>query len=106
MGEQLQNDGCENKDANNPTPPEDNNPPESHDQAEDPNEEDMDPEEFQRLDNQLDALFTALDDIESKNDNIHAQLLDLLQANREVRKQLMEEKGTAEAEDTNNTQNN
>lgn len=42
------------------------------------------------LDNQLDALNTALDDIEEKNSTIHAQLLQLLQSNREIRQQLQE----------------
>jgi hypothetical protein len=40
------------------------------------------------LDNQLDALNSALDDIEQRNDDIHAQLLVLLQSNREIRKQM------------------
>lgn len=31
---------------------------------------------------------SALDDIEQKNDNIHAKLLELLNANREIRRQL------------------
>ncbi|KAJ8920652.1 hypothetical protein NQ315_004791 [Exocentrus adspersus] len=53
-------------------------------------EEDMTTEEFEQLDNQLDALNSALDDIEQKNDNIHAQLLQLLHANREIRQQLQE----------------
>lgn len=42
------------------------------------------------LDSQLDALNSALDDIEQKNDDIHAQLLLLLQSNREIRKQMQE----------------
>ncbi|XP_023028234.2 uncharacterized protein [Leptinotarsa decemlineata] len=50
--------------------------------------EDMSPEEFANLDSQLDELNSALDDIEQKNDDIHAKLLQLLHANREVRKQL------------------
>ncbi|KAJ3632917.1 hypothetical protein MTP99_009898 [Tenebrio molitor] len=50
--------------------------------------EDMSPEEFQMLDSQLDALNSALDDIEQRNDDIHAQLLVLLQSNREIRKQM------------------
>lgn len=44
--------------------------------------------EFEKLDNQLDELNSALDDIEQKNDDIHAKLLELLHANREIRKQL------------------
>lgn len=90
MGEKLQNDSLDNKDSNNPPATEDNNSADNNDQMDDINEDDLDPEEFQRLDNQLNALFTALDDIESKNDNIHAQLLELLQANRDIRKQLHE----------------
>ncbi|XP_060516547.1 bublin coiled-coil protein-like [Cylas formicarius] len=62
---------------------------EIHDQVNDCNEE-LTPEEFQHLDKQLDDLFIALDDIESKNDNIHAQLLQLLHSNREIRQQLQQ----------------
>lgn len=40
------------------------------------------------MDHQLDQLFVALDEIESKNDNLHAQLLQLLDSNREIRKEL------------------
>ncbi|RZC38426.1 UPF0184 domain containing protein [Asbolus verrucosus] len=50
--------------------------------------------EGKMLDNQLDALNSALDDIEQKNDNIHAQLLQLLQSNREIRKQIQESNAT------------
>lgn len=42
------------------------------------------------LDNQLDALNSALDNIEQKNDDIHAQLLLLLQSNKEIRQQMKE----------------
>ncbi|KAJ8966098.1 hypothetical protein NQ317_008773 [Molorchus minor] len=55
-------------------------------------EEDMAPEEFEKLDSQLDALNSALDDIEQKNDDIHAQLVQLLHANREIRQQLQASK--------------
>lgn len=86
MGEQHHKDLLENTNCNNPTPPPDG------DELQPPNEEEDGEEltqaEYQQLDRQLDALFTALDDIESKNDNIHAQLLQLLDANREIRKQL------------------
>lgn len=50
--------------------------------------DDMSPEEFQAINNQLDALNTALDDIEQKNDNIHARLLQLLESNKEIRQQM------------------
>ncbi|CAG9863486.1 unnamed protein product [Phyllotreta striolata] len=59
--------------------------------------EGMSPEEFAALDNQLDALNSALDDIEQKNDSIHAQLVQLLTANREIRQQLQQ----ANSENTN-----
>ncbi|XP_030748136.1 UPF0184 protein C9orf16 homolog [Sitophilus oryzae] len=57
---------------------------------EDYTEENIGDEAFQNLDHQLDALFVALDEIESKNDNLHAQLLQLLHSNREIRKELQE----------------
>ncbi|VEN43711.1 unnamed protein product [Callosobruchus maculatus] len=56
--------------------------------TEDDDFEDMTPEDFEKLNSQLDALNSALDNIEQKNDNIHAQLVQLLNANREVRHQL------------------
>lgn len=40
------------------------------------------------LDGQLDALNAALDNIEQKNDDIHAQLVQLLHSNREIRRQM------------------
>ncbi|KAG5880470.1 hypothetical protein JTB14_000575 [Gonioctena quinquepunctata] len=54
--------------------------------------EDMTPEEIANLDSQLEALNSALDDIEQKNDDIHAKLVQLLHANREVREELKFEK--------------
>ncbi|XP_044268199.1 UPF0184 protein AAEL002161 [Tribolium madens] len=65
--------------------------------------DDMSPEEFQMLDSQLDALNSALDNIEQKNDDIHAQLLLLLQSNREIRQQIQE--SSAEGEQEADTQN-
>jgi len=52
--------------------------------------DDLSPEEFYMINKQLDDLSSALDDIEQKNDNIHAQLLQLLEDNREMRKQIQE----------------
>ncbi|CAH1098532.1 unnamed protein product [Psylliodes chrysocephalus] len=79
--------GEENMDANSES--NDNNTNDEPNEEED-NSGDMSPEEFAALDNQLDVLNSALDDIEQKNDNIHAQLLQLLEANREVRQQLQQ----------------
>lgn len=42
------------------------------------------------LEDELDHLQTALDHLERKNDDIHAELIDLLQSNREARKQFRE----------------
>ncbi|EFN80953.1 UPF0184 protein AAEL002161 [Harpegnathos saltator] len=42
------------------------------------------------LEDQLDYLQIALDHLEKKNDNIRAELIDLLQSNREARKQFQE----------------
>ncbi|XP_025985930.1 UPF0184 protein C9orf16 homolog [Solenopsis invicta] len=42
------------------------------------------------LADELDHLQTALDHLERKNDDIHAQLMELLQSNREARKQFQE----------------
>ncbi|XP_050513718.1 bublin coiled-coil protein [Diabrotica virgifera virgifera] len=70
----------------------------------DEDNDDMSPEEFAALDHQLDALNSALDDIEQKNDNIHSQLLELLHANREIRTQLQQDKASTDnREDVNKT---
>ncbi|XP_012225644.1 bublin coiled-coil protein [Linepithema humile] len=45
---------------------------------------------FKALEDQLDHLQTALDHLERKNDDIHAELIELLQSNREARKQFQE----------------
>ena len=47
--------------------------------------------EFSALNNQLDQLQSALDMLESRNADIHQELLQLLQSNREVRRCLTEE---------------
>ncbi|XP_018393483.1 PREDICTED: UPF0184 protein C9orf16 homolog isoform X2 [Cyphomyrmex costatus] len=54
-------------------------------------ENDAYPEEgIKALEAELDHLQTALDHLERKNDDIHAQLTELLQSNREARKQFQE----------------
>lgn len=42
------------------------------------------------LEDELNHLETALDHLERKNDDIHAELIELLQSNREARKQFQE----------------
>ncbi|KAL6440167.1 hypothetical protein ACFW04_003042 [Cataglyphis niger] len=42
------------------------------------------------LEDELDHLETALDHLEKKNDDIHAELIELLHCNREARKQFQE----------------
>ncbi|XP_054283101.1 UPF0184 protein AAEL002161 [Macrosteles quadrilineatus] len=62
--------------------------------TEEPMEEDVenDPEqEFESLNSQIDQLNSVLDVLEKKNDDIQAQLFELLKSNREARKQLNEE---------------
>ncbi|XP_014484450.1 PREDICTED: UPF0184 protein C9orf16 homolog isoform X1 [Dinoponera quadriceps] len=46
--------------------------------------------DIKALEDQLDYLQIALDHLEKKNDNIRAELIDLLQSNREARKQFRE----------------
>ncbi|XP_056641265.1 UPF0184 protein CG14818 [Diorhabda carinulata] len=78
--------------SENPTDEEmDTNSQENSNDENDDNLEDMTPEEIAALDNQLDALNSALDDIEQKNDFIHSQLLELLHANREIRQQMQQD---------------
>ncbi|XP_015603981.1 UPF0184 protein C9orf16 [Cephus cinctus] len=55
------------------------------------NEDDINnEEEFQAINAQLDQLNSALDTIERKNDDIQAELVELLKSNREARKQFEE----------------
>ena len=46
--------------------------------------------DFDSLNLQLDELSSALDALEQKNDLIHAQLMKLLESNRETRQQFQE----------------
>lgn len=46
--------------------------------------------EFKELNAQLDQLNSVLDNLEQKNDDIHAELIKLLQSNREARRQFQE----------------
>lgn len=46
--------------------------------------------DFASLNLQLDALSLALDALEQKNDFIHAQLMKLMESNREARQQFQE----------------
>jgi hypothetical protein len=46
--------------------------------------------DFVSLNLQLDELSSALDALERKNDHIHAQLMKLLESNRETRQQFQE----------------
>ncbi|KAE8751683.1 hypothetical protein FOCC_FOCC001530 [Frankliniella occidentalis] len=57
----------------------------------DPDEDDISPEEFAALNSQMDQLNSALDVLEEQNDMIHAKLVDLLESNRAARKQFKEE---------------
>ena len=48
--------------------------------------------EFCAINRQLDLLESALNDIESRNEGIHKELLELLQSNREIRESIIQEK--------------
>ncbi|XP_015108978.1 UPF0184 protein C9orf16 homolog [Diachasma alloeum] len=54
------------------------------------NGENYNEEEFQSLNAQLDQLNSALDTIEMKTDDVHAELVELLKSNKETRKQFQE----------------
>lgn len=55
--------------------------------------------DIKALEDQLDYLQVALDHLEKKNDNIQAELIDLLQSNREARKQFRESQEQCEVEE-------
>ena len=67
-------------------------PQENHndDGADWENDENFNDAEFQAINAQLDQLNCVLDNLEQKNDNILAELIDLLQSNREARRQFQE----------------
>ncbi|PSN55434.1 UPF0184 protein [Blattella germanica] len=72
-------------------PPEEDEENNSTDDMEsDSGEEDVDDADFSSLNLQLDELSSALDALEQKNDHIHAQLMKLLESNRETRQQFQE----------------
>ncbi|XP_078039054.1 bublin coiled-coil protein-like [Augochlora pura] len=54
------------------------------------NEENCNDTEFEAINAQLDLLNSVLDNLEQKNDVIHAELIDLLQSNKEARRQFQE----------------
>ncbi|XP_017760205.1 PREDICTED: UPF0184 protein C9orf16 [Eufriesea mexicana] len=54
------------------------------------NEENCNDAEFEAINAQLDQLNSVLDNLEQKNDDIRAELIQLLQSNREARKQFQE----------------
>lgn len=47
----------------------------------------------------MDSLNSVLDAIEQRNDNIHAQLLELLSSNREIRQSLQQEAEASRTDD-------
>ncbi|XP_076381657.1 bublin coiled-coil protein-like [Megalopta genalis] len=53
-------------------------------------EENCNDAEFEAINAQLDLLNSVLDNLEQKNDVIHAELIDLLQSNKEARRQFQE----------------
>ncbi|XP_076752682.1 bublin coiled-coil protein-like [Xylocopa sonorina] len=53
-------------------------------------EENCNDAEFEAINAQLDQLNSVLDNLEQKNDDIRAELIQLLQSNREARKQFQE----------------
>ncbi|XP_003706879.1 bublin coiled-coil protein [Megachile rotundata] len=56
----------------------------------DENDENCNDAEFEAINAQLDQLNSVLDNLEQKNDDIRAELIQLLQSNREARKQFQE----------------
>ncbi|CAG7786055.1 unnamed protein product [Allacma fusca] len=72
----------------------------------DDDEEDFSSQEFSALNQQLDQLQSALDLLESRNADIHSELLQLLQSNREVRRCITEElasEGSGTASEANSS---
>ncbi|XP_043270495.1 bublin coiled-coil protein [Venturia canescens] len=81
--------------------------PNGNDQEVEENSVEMDEEveecneqEFEALNAQLDQLNSALDFLESKNANVHAELVELLKSNRETRKQIQESQKEESAENS------
>lgn len=54
--------------------------------------------EFEAINAQLDQLNSVLDNLEQKNDDIRAELIQLLQSNREARKQFQEFQRTVKSD--------
>ncbi|KAK5646850.1 hypothetical protein RI129_005314 [Pyrocoelia pectoralis] len=83
--------------ATNPEENENNNVNEMDDEDEDVELEDDEDEELTSaellaLNHELDTLNLVIDEMESKRESIHTQLLELLQSTRDVRKEFQEQK--------------
>lgn len=61
-------------------------------EIEEDEEEELTTAELLALNHELDALNLALDVMESKRESIHTQLLELLESNRDIRKEIQEQK--------------
>ncbi|KAB0797986.1 hypothetical protein PPYR_08979 [Photinus pyralis] len=61
-------------------------------ELEEDEEEELTAAELLALNHELDALNLALDEMESKRESIHTQLLELLESNRDIRKEIQEQK--------------
>jgi len=62
--------------------------------------------EFSALNRQLDQLQSALDEIESRNADIHKELLEILHSNREVRRTMREDVEGGDDAGGSNSSNN
>ncbi|XP_030380917.1 UPF0184 protein CG14818 [Scaptodrosophila lebanonensis] len=83
--------------------PKNNHDPTSSGDSSNQNVQEADLQEMEEVNQSLDALSCALDAFEQRTDDIMTQLRELLDSNREIRRQLAEEKSSAiEGKDESN----
>ncbi|TDG41565.1 hypothetical protein AWZ03_012003 [Drosophila navojoa] len=79
-------------------PPRNNHDPSSPGDSDNTNAPEADLQEMEDVNQSLDALSCALDAVEQRTEDILSQLRELLDSNREIRRQLAQEKDSASDE--------
>ncbi|XP_030567444.1 UPF0184 protein CG14818 [Drosophila novamexicana] len=81
--------------------PRNNHDPTSSGESGNTNVQEADLQEMEDVNQSLDALSCALDVVEQRTDDILSQLRELLDSNREIRRQLAQDKDNASSEEEN-----
>ncbi|EDW62563.1 UPF0184 protein CG14818 [Drosophila virilis] len=85
--------------------PRNNHDPTSSGESGNTNVQEADLQEMEDVNQSLDALSCVLDVVEQRTDDILSQLRELLDSNREIRRQLAQDKDNASSEEENDDGN-